>query len=483
MNHAPAASAVPPVRQLSMRSRLAFGVGSVAYGIKDNGFATFLLLFYNQVIGLSATAVGAAILAALLIEAFVDPLVGFLSDHTRSRWGRRHPWMYGSVIPMVIGWLLLWNPPDWGTMGTLAYLFVAALLVRIALSAFEIPATALAPELTSDYDERTRLFSYRYLFGWAGGLGMLSLSYAVFLAPDAAHPVGLHNPAGYSSMALFGAMAMAVTIIVSSLGLQREIPYLPTATASDETLREHLGTVRRTVSNKAYAVLMLSSLFAYTAQGVSFALSNYIYQYVWRFQPADYQWLALSLLGGATIAFVAAPRLSAGGDKARIATVLAFCNGALLAAPYLARQLGFYPPVGSPIAIPLLLFIFMIQSACSISVYILGSAMLSDVVEEAELRTGQRSEGIFFSGSFFIQKTTTGIGTFVAGSLLTLVAFPVAANPELVPPEVIDRLVIAFMIIMFSFYALAGFTLTRFPFGRAEHLARLEALGARRGSV
>ena len=74
--------AVPPARKLTMLSRLSFGFGSVAYGIKDGGFATFLLLFYNQVVGLPAAAVGAVIAAVLVIEAFADPLVGFLSDHT-----------------------------------------------------------------------------------------------------------------------------------------------------------------------------------------------------------------------------------------------------------------------------------------------------------------------------------------------------------------------------------------------------------------
>lgn len=100
-------TAIPPVRKLTMLSRLSFGFGSVAYGIKDGGFATFLLLFYNQVVGLPAAAVGAVIAAVLVMEAFADPLVGFLSDHTQGRWGRRHPWMYASALPIALGWVML----------------------------------------------------------------------------------------------------------------------------------------------------------------------------------------------------------------------------------------------------------------------------------------------------------------------------------------------------------------------------------------
>ncbi|MFX7025202.1 MFS transporter, partial [Acinetobacter baumannii] len=90
--------------------------------------------------------------------------------------------------------------------------------------------SALGPELSSDYDERTRLFSYRYVFGWFGGLAILALAYGVFLVPDARHPIGLHNEVGYSHMAMFGAVAMAIAILGSSLGLQREVRLMPVVT-------------------------------------------------------------------------------------------------------------------------------------------------------------------------------------------------------------------------------------------------------------
>ena len=90
--------AVPAPRKLPQRVVTAYGFGAVAYGVKDAGFGTFLLLFYNQAVGLPSATVGLVIGAALLIDAFVDPAVGFASDRTRSRWGRRHPWMYGSIF-------------------------------------------------------------------------------------------------------------------------------------------------------------------------------------------------------------------------------------------------------------------------------------------------------------------------------------------------------------------------------------------------
>ncbi|OQW78364.1 MAG: sodium:melibiose symporter [Proteobacteria bacterium ST_bin13] len=473
------AVAVPPARVLPMRSRLAFGLGSIAYGVKDNGFATFLLLFYNQVVGLSAASVGIAIMMAMMVEAFVDPAVGFLSDHTRSKWGRRHPWMYASAIPVAIGWLLLWNPPvGWSETALLFYLFGSALLVRIALSAFEIPASALAPELSSDYDERTKLFSYRYLFGWVGGLGMLSLAYGVFLVPDASHAVGLQNGPGYSSMATMAAIVMAVAILVSSVGLHGEIKYLPKLAESTETLADHFRAFRQTISNKAFGILMLAGVCAYTGQGISFALSNYMYQYVWEFSGGDYQWLSLALLIGAIAAFILAPRLTRGGDKARMGTILSIMSVVLLVSPYILRLIGLFPSPQAPVTLPLLLSIFTVNTACEVSAFIIGASMLSDVVEESEQRTGRRSEGVFFSGSFFVQKMVGGLGIFMAGAILSIAQFPESAKPGQVPIATIDRLTLIFIVLLVIFYGSAAFIYSRFPFGRAEHQARLARMGA-----
>ena len=463
----------PAARRLAPRSRLSFGIGSIAYGVKDNGFATFLLLFYNQVIGLPAASVGLAIMAALVVEAFGDALVGYVSDHTRGRWGRRHPWMYASALPVAIGWLLLWNPPAWSQGALLLYVFGSALLVRVALSMFEIPGAALGPELSSDYDERTRLFSYRYLFGWGGGLAMLALAYGVFLVPDATHPVGTLNADGYARMAAVAALVMATSILISAIGLHPEIPNLPQVPRSDETLGEHLRDFGRTVWNRGFLWLMAAGVFAYTAQGISFALSLYMYQFVWVFRAGDYNYLSIALMAGALGAFFLAPGLTRGGDKARSAMALSVSAGVLLTLPYLLRYAGVFPDPGSPLLLPILLTIFAVNTACGVSAFILGAAMLSDVVEDSEVRTGKRSEGVFFAGGFFVQKLVGGLGIFVAGQILAFARFPDGAKPGQVAIAAIDRLTIVFVVLELLFYGLAALCYARFPFGRAEHDARL----------
>ena len=94
----------------SFRSKFFYGFGSIAFGAKNAGFNSLMMLYYNQIIGLSAAAVGLAIFIALIVDAIADPVVGHISDNLHSRWGRRHPFMYFSAIPVGVSFFFLWVP-------------------------------------------------------------------------------------------------------------------------------------------------------------------------------------------------------------------------------------------------------------------------------------------------------------------------------------------------------------------------------------
>ena len=201
----------------SLKTKLLYGIGSVAFGVKDNGFQTILLLFYNQVMHLPAETVGNILFFALCCDAVLDPVIGQFSDNLRTRWGRRHPLLYFSALPVAISYLLLWNPPAWSVGALTIYLFVVTVIVRTLISFYEIPSSAMNPELTDDYDQRTALSGYRVFFGWAGGMAMYLLAFGVFLQPDAHHKVGQLNEVGYAHYGLLAAVVMFVAIIVSAL--------------------------------------------------------------------------------------------------------------------------------------------------------------------------------------------------------------------------------------------------------------------------
>lgn len=471
-------TSLPPVRRLGRPTMLAYGFGAVAYGVKDFGFSTFLLFFFNQVMGLPAADVGLAILCALLLDAFIDPLIGSLSDRTRSRWGRRHPWMYAAALPIAIGWLLLWNPPELSNSAMLAWVFVFSVIVRSTVSAYEVPSQALSPELSADYDERTRIMAYRYLFGWAGGMAMLVASYGYLLAPYAGQTTGLLNRESYLGFSIAGAVAMFVAILVSSIGTHHEIGRLPKVDIEKNSIAGHFRELFQTANNRAFVILMGAGLCFYSAQGVSFSLSNYLYTYVWLMKGSDFIILAGALFLGVVGAFIVAPRVGRRIGKPVAAMAFMAAAAMLIVTPYALRLAGLFPDPGSPLMLPLLFTIFGVNATCNVSSTILGASMMADVVEHSEVKTGRRSEGVFFAGGFFVQKCTTGVGIFLSGKIITGIGFPEGAQPGTVAAGTIDTLTVIFCALYLGFGFLAALLYSRFPFGKAEHEARIEALAS-----
>ena len=131
--------------------------------------------------GLAGLAVG----IGLFFDAITDPLIGYLSDSTRSRWGRRHPWLYASILPLGASFYFLWHPPGFVEGNTLlfAWLVVCNVSMRTALTMFLVPAYAIVAELTSDYDERTRLLTGFHVVYSVFTNGMSVLMYAIWLVP------------------------------------------------------------------------------------------------------------------------------------------------------------------------------------------------------------------------------------------------------------------------------------------------------------
>jgi Na+/melibiose symporter-like transporter len=280
--------ATAPEHRVGLGTRLVYGVGAMAFGIKDHGFSYFLLIFYNQVMGLPAAKVGVAIMIALVVDAVMDPAIGQMSDNLRSRWGRRHPFMYAAALPAAVSYLLLWNPPaGWGENALFAYLVTVAILIRGCINCFEVPSAAMAAELTSDYDERTRLFSYRYLFGWIGGLIMYFSSLWFFLRPDEAHPVGQLNPAGYARYGWAAAALMITAILISAIGTHRHIPRFRQAPERKPRLRTLWREASAVFADRSFLMLLAGSLFNSIGFSVWLSSNLYFQTFFWGFASQE----------------------------------------------------------------------------------------------------------------------------------------------------------------------------------------------------
>lgn len=456
-----------------MRFKLIQGAGAVAFGVKDNGFAFFLLIFYNQVLGMDAGLVGAALGLALIVDALVDPLLGYLSDRTYTRWGRRLPWLYVAPIPLAFLWVFLWSPPGGEAPGFWG-LFGICVGVRLLLSACEVPSVALLPEITSDYDERTTLFRYRYLSGWTGGLLMMVLAYFVFMRG----PEGILNADGYVPWGIAGALVMVVSVIGSALGMHRTVAHLPAVKPPPFSWSAAFADIREAFSERAFLIFAGGALAAYVSQGITFSLSQYVNTFVWRFDATAFQLFPLILAISAVAMFMIVsplhrrfgkPATAAGG--ALTAVVMGFT-------PYTLLLAGAWPTPGSGASTALYYAFVIVSNTAGIVTMISASSMVAEIVEAFQQRTGRRAEGSFYAGNWLVQKCATGAGIFLSGQIVAAAEIPQGAAPGAIPQASIVTMILLYGAASFALAFVTAWFLGRFPISRADHEARVAALNA-----
>ncbi len=467
----------------SLRTKIFYGLGSVAFGVKDNGFQTILLPFYNLVMHVPPQLVGLALAIAMICDAVVDPIVGNFSDHLRTRWGRRHPLMYASALPVAVSYLLLWNPPHWSAGALFAYLVIVAIVTRTFITFYEIPSSALVPELTDDYDQRTSFVSWRVLFAWAGGLGMLVMAYLVFLQPDATHKVGQLNETGYSHYGITAAIVMFCAILISAAGTHRFIPQFRVPPAAQKTLGQYTREMLATLSNRAFLILMLSGIFFYMAVGLVFALNFYVMTFFWMLNSSQLSLMALATFVSVFFAFLIAPAISRRLGK-KHASVLMFMFGlAISLLPLGLRFLNLFPANGTSALVAALWIFAAVSGVFTIGASIMIISMLADVVEESEVATGRRSEGLFFAGSAFMQKVVTGFGLLASGMVLWAAGFPADAVPGKVDPAIINRFLLIYVPIDVLLFLVGFVVIWFFPITRESHRETLRTLAAEVGQA
>ena len=454
------------------------GLGSIAYGVKDNGFSTFLLLYYNQVLGMDAKLVGLALGLALVLDAFADPVIGHLSDRTYTRWGRRLPWLYIAPIPLGIVWYFMWaaaTPNFWA-------LVLTAMAVRTLVSCCEVPSVALVPELTRDYDERSRLMRFRYLFGWGGGLLIMMLAYTVFLAD------GILQRDGYVHYGLAGAVMMVGAVLLSAIGQHRVAAHYPQHRPEPQSVRAAFGEIIECLTHPAFVILLIVGGLAYTSQGITFSIANYLYVFIWRFDATTFQIggygvNALKLFPFFLFFSVVVTFFTVGGmhrrwGKRATGAVTAVLGMIFWVTPFALRHYDLWWTEGSLSSTTALFGFIFASNVFSVSAIISAASMVADVVEASEEQTGRRSEGTFFAGNFFMQKCATGLGILITALLVDFSGVPEKAVPGQVAAEVIDNLALGYSVIVALFAIAIALVLRRFPITREAHEARVAALDA-----
>lgn len=420
-------SAAVEARPIPTRVKLAHGTGSVADGCKSAGFDVFLGLYYVTVLGLPGTLSGFAMLLALLVDAVTDPLIGALSDHARSRWGRRHPFMIFAAVPMGLCFFALFAPPEGLGEGALfTWLLVFSIGTRVSLTFYKVPSDALGPEMTSDYDERTTLMSFRLAMALAGALGLQVVGWLFFFEDRTTIAEGRLDLENFPAFGVFVAILVAVSILIATIGTRSVIPQLAEVAGSAQfSARRFVAALRAALRSHSLRVLLGAAVLSQTAAGVSEVLGVYMSTWFWEFRSDRMAASAAIMAIPAVLAVVGARRLSGLlGDKRTALIRLTWILIVWAPLAVLARLAGIAPENGTDASFVFVVAHTALLTFVVVQIMILVGSMIMDVTDEVALLTGERHEGVVMSTLSFAGKCTSGLGNFVGLSALDWIGFP-----------------------------------------------------------
>lgn len=469
---APASASAP----LTFAAKTTFATGDAVDGIVNWGVTSFAFYYLTAVCGMPGTLAGAILAISIAIDAVADPLIGSISDNTRSRWGRRLPYMFAAVVPGTVAFGLLFSIPAIETEWMLAlYVGSVLLLLRLSMSFYFLPYAALGAELTTDYAERSVLFAFRWFFNCFGNLILLVLAYWVFL-----HGENLSNREAYVG---FGWASAAVALAAGLTAAFGALPLRGRLRVVTQTSRPGLAQLaremREVIQNRSFWRLFLCVLLFWTSVGVATTLGIHVNLYFWEL-PADViGTLPLVNLAGWGLAIPAVPMLHKIFDKRDVALSGLVLTCVLHLVPAPLKILGLLPEGQTLYALlGAVSFLGGVAGTCAL---VSWGSMMADAADEHEMLFGSRREGLYFAGLALSFKAAAGLGGLLAGLALDAIRFPNVAEAGVaaLTPEVVRNLGIVQGPVA-SLLGIAGALLLLGYKINKQELARIQAEIARR---
>ena len=389
-------------KKLPLWTKIIYGSGDFGYSMTNSIIAAYFLLFLTDVVGMSAATAGIAILIGRTWDYINDPLIGNLSDRTKTRWGRRRPFLLFGAVPFAITFAMLWYKPAFTDQTALAIYYALAYVLYDASQTFVfMPYFALTPELTDDYDERTSLTSYRMVYNILGGLIAFTVPLMI---------VGSFSPQNASNVQKMGII----------FGILSAIPLFLIFFKTRETQKpvqyekpNIFNSIKIALKNRPFVLGAVVYLATWTSMNIVQTVLLYYVKYVLlRESMSDI------LMGAIFITAIAALPLwnwvSKKLDK-RKAYALGISFWAL--AQVLLMTLTSSTPVGWVVALCILAGVGVSAA------HVLPWAMIPDAIEYGELNTGERHEGVFYSLVTLMAKVASSIAVPLTAFVLELTGY------------------------------------------------------------
>lgn len=430
-------------RTLPLKLKFFWGIGQVGEGVKNSAFNSFLLFYYNQILGVSATLTSIALAVAIIFDAISDPIAGSISDRFQSRWGRRHPFMFASAAPLGITLFLLFFPPEgMSEFFYFGWILVFAVSVRTFFTLYHIPHLALGAEMATGYNDRNTLFSFGLLFGAAAGYSFYFTMLTLVFPPREGLTNGMYFADGYARMAASAGIVAFLAIMLCTWGTRSVIPNLATAAPASDSFgpRRLIGELKVAFSSPSYRSIFFGLLLLTLVLAVEGVFTPFMGVHFWGLETDQLRLIPIGVLLGLPVGSVVAALLVKVFDKKWCLVGGAIVSLISVNTMIVLRLLDVLPQNGHPVILPLLISASFVSAVVVPVVFITINSMFADISDELELKTGERQEGIIYSARSFAGKAATAMGTVVGGLALDFIAFPKNAVPGEVPADVIFNL-------------------------------------------
>lgn len=456
---APTGAPPAPVPHLGPLRKLVFGLGDHTVNLSLSALSLLFFYFLTDVAGLRPALASAVVWGARIVDAITDPLVGRYSDSRTWRSGRRRPFFLIGMLPFAVCFALVWRTPFASQGAMFAYYLAVYVALSLATTILSVPYLALLPEMARDYDERTSLNAFRAgcaVVGTIFAMGMRVLADAWGSDADAYAAAG----------ALFGVWLLLPWLAVHRVSFER--PGAPRRVSPP--LREGLRQLRSHRNFVRLCALFIAARIAVDLAGASLAY----YTASWlREEQMTFAFYILTLLVSSIAALPLWLRFATRFDKHRL-----FAFGAGWWALLLVPMFLFVGP-GTPRAAVYALIALIGIGYCAAD--LMPWAMIGEVIDEDELATGQRREGVYNGVFTFLRKIGGATGVLLMGLAFELTGY-VARQPEQ-PESALLAIRVAATLAPAFFLAVAIAIASRYALSREAHAQVRAALdGAARSA-
>ena len=469
--------------KLSVWAKSIYGTGEMVNGITTTALTSLAFFYLTAVCGLSGTRAGMITFITLLFDSIADPLIGLVSDNTRSRLGRRHPYIFASIVPLAISFALIFSiPAAFSGVQLFVYVTLLMLVVRVCLSLFYLPYLAIGAEISDDYHERSRIVGYRLLFSAIAAFACLYLG----LGGLSANPAALLQRSNYLRFGWVAAAGVIVVGFAAAFGTMPQIARLhPVRQRAGRPIAQLIRELREIFHNRSFVSLFLTCLIFFVAQGTAAVLALDANRYFWDLPVAVNQAVLLTLVLSPVFGLPIALWLQNRMEKRTLSIVgaLIFCICQFY--PPMLRISGLLPDNFKYLGTLLVLNAAISAIGLVVSA-IAFQSMMADAADHHEYLFGVRREAIFFSGVTFSVKAASGLGSLIAGIALDAIRFPADVASRGLNPHLSTGTVHGLGWISgplpAAITALCVLPLLIYPLDRETYRVIKQALGERRNS-